>query len=172
MNRSYLFILLFLACLTAQAQTDTIYVVKRNGVEAHFAFKKAGTLAQMRNYPPAAFPVYSMTRTQHNRMRDLLYTFVEMESNFTQLQKTYFKQDSLFKIKEATLKEAYQTQELRATNFENSYQNLLSINSTLDTDLKKCEQLAKAEHKKKNRKSIVVGALAAAAGLLIGAVAF
>jgi hypothetical protein len=173
MLRSFSSIFLFLVCTVAAfAQTDTTYVIKRNGTEARFVFKKSANLTQVRNYSPVSFPVYTMTRAQHNRIRDLLYTFVEMENNFEMLKADYSAKDSVFSAKEASLTHAYQTQESRASNFENSYNKLLTINARLDENLKKCEQLAKTEHRKKNRKSAIVGVLSAAAGLLVGAAVF
>lgn len=169
MLRSYIFtFVFFVGTAVVYGQTDTIYIVTRKGVDAHFAFKKSANLTQVRNYSPTTFPVYSMTRSQHNRIRDLLYNFVFMETNYELLRKNFAEKDSVYQLKEATLTHAYQTQELRAKNFEDSYNNLLGINKTLDADLKKCEQLAKDEHNKGIRNLIIVGIAAGVLGFFIG----
>jgi hypothetical protein len=171
MLRTYIFIFIFFAgTAIVYGQTDTIYIVTRKGVDAHFAFKKSANLTQVRSYSPASFPVYSMTRSQHNRIRDLLYNFVFMETNYELLRKNFAEKDSVYQLKEATLTHAYQTQELRAKNFEDSYNNLLGINKTLDADLKKCEKLAKDEHKKRNRNTLKAGIVGVLVGFLVGAV--
>jgi hypothetical protein len=170
MKRFYIIITLLLAgTVITCAQTDTTYIITRNGVDARFTFKKSSSLSEIRNYTPLTFPVYSMTKNQHIRVRELLNHYVSMESEFDALRKNYNSKDSVFRAKETALMDAYQKQELRAKNFETSYNKLLTVNETLDKDLKKCEELAKGEHKKKNKKAIVVGLIAGVVGFLVGA---
>jgi hypothetical protein len=171
MRKFSFYILLLFASATACAQTDTTYVINRNSVDARFTFKKFSNVAELRNHIPPSFPIYSMSKNQYIRVRELLYHYVSMENQYEGLRTDYHAKDSIFRIKELTLTDAYQKQEARAKNFEESYNKLLSINDTMDKDLKKCEELAQGEHRKKNKKTVVVGILAAAAGFLIGAVA-
>jgi hypothetical protein len=173
MAKFYCSIFVFLlGAISAQAQTDTTYTIRRFGVDASFTFKKSMNPRQMGNFPPGSFPVYSMTSAQYKRMRDLLINFVAEENNYGSLLKNYSKQDSLFKAKESAWIDVTQKEELRARNFEDGYYKSLAVNKILDEDLKKCEQLAKGEHKKHKRKSVVVGVAAAVAGFVLGAVAF
>jgi hypothetical protein len=76
--------------------------------------------------------------------------------------------DSVHSSKENTLARELKLQEDRATNFQASYNSLLSVNTQLNDQLKKTEQLAVKEHRKRKLDSIIVGVLVLSAGIIIG----
>jgi hypothetical protein len=74
----------------------------------------------------------------------------------------------LFAIKEKTLAQSVKLEEQRASNFQTSYNSLLGVNAQLNDQVKKAEQLAIHEHKKKRLNSFLLGVLAFSAGVVIG----
>jgi hypothetical protein len=172
MKHTIAFLLSFLlTCLIASialGQSDSTFSVMRNGAEAKFPFKKFTTAEQFKSVSNTALPMYSFNRAQYVRIKSLLSNFTQLESDYKVLLINRDKKDSIGLIKEKTLTEGFKLQEERAKNFESSYNSLLKVNAQLDEQLKKAEQLAIHEHRKKNLRSILVGVLAFSAGVVIG----
>jgi len=150
------------------AQTDSTFSVMRNGVEAKFPFTKF-TRAEQFKTVHASLPLYSFNQTQYNRIKALLINFAQLENECKLLQANHHDADSVYKFKEKVLTENAKLEQERAKNFETSYHQLLGINGELNDQLKVAEQLAIREHRKRNLKTILVGALALSAGVVIGA---
>ena len=160
---------LTVACaITASAQADSTFSIMRSGHEAKFPFIKFTKSEQLSTFPNSSLPIYAFDKTQYSRIKGLLYNFALIENDYKQMLIVRDKKDSVATLKERTLTESFKLQEERAKNFEASYNSLLSVNKQLNDQLKNAEQLAKAEHRKKKLKPILVGVLALSAGVIIG----
>jgi hypothetical protein len=169
-NTIVLWIAIFFCSLTENiyAQTDSTFSVLRNGVVAKFPFTKLTKPDQLRAIGSAQLPLYSFSQPQYNRIKTLLINFAQMETEYRLLLVNHDKKDSLYSIKEKALTESMKLESDRTKNFQNSYTSILKINSELNDQLKKTEQLAIHEHKKKKWNTILVAALALSAGVVVG----
>jgi len=165
---SVLFLVNCLSLSRAQSQVDSTFSVTRNGLEAKFPFKKFSKPEQLKTVPASLLPLYSFSAPQYVRIKSLLSSFVLMEGEYNQLLRNCHSIDSVHSSKENTLARELKLQEDRATNFQASYNSLLSVNTQLNDQLKKTEQLAVKEHRKRKLDSIIVGVLVLSAGIIIG----
>lgn len=152
----------------AEAQSDSTFSVLRNGIEAKFPFTKFTRLEQFGAIPSSTLPLYSFNKTQYTRVRSLLTHFTQMENDYQLLLTNHQQKDSLFAVKEKALTESVKLEGQRTMNFQTSYNALLGVNAQLNAQVKKAEQLAIHEHKKRKLNSILLGVLTFSAGVAIG----
>ncbi|HTH57083.1 MAG TPA: hypothetical protein VL728_13630 [Cyclobacteriaceae bacterium] len=157
----------FLATV-GSAQADSTFSVMRNGVEAKFPYTKWMKPEQFNMLKSSSLPLYSFNQVQYNRIKSLLTSFGQMENDYRLLLNNYREKEMVFSTKEKTLVDKAALEEERAKNFEASYNKVLAVNAQLNEQIKKTEQLAIREHKKRNMKTILIGALALSAGVVCG----
>lgn len=168
----YLWVCLLSLALSvnANAQSDTTYVLLRNGEEARFTFLKI-TEAGQYSRRELVFPQYSLSGRQLKRIIQLLERFVSIEADYEYLKKLQLEKDSITSLRASGMSDVLRKASLRADNFQNGYDKLLVINQQLDETLKKCEAVALTSQKRNRRLVLFTGIMAGAAGFLIGAIA-
>lgn len=165
-----LLVLLFVViyCSSVRAQTDSTFSLLRDGVEAKFQFLKLTKPEQFKTIGSSSLPLYSFNQGQYNRIKGLLVRFTQMEKEYYLLLNNYHEKDLISATKEKAMIEEALLQEQRAKNFETSYNTLLGVNAQLNDQVKKAEQLAIREHKKRKLNSLLFGVVALSAGVAMG----
>jgi len=153
---------------TVLSQVDSTFSVVRNGVEAKFSFTKFAKPEQLRTVANTTFPLYSFNKAQYTRIKGLLINFAHLENDYQLRIANQHEKDSIAGLKENALVENAKLEQERAKNFQASYNSLLSVNTQLNDQVKKAEHLAVSEHRKRKLNSILLGALAFSAGVVIG----
>jgi hypothetical protein len=148
-----------LTSVGAYAQTDSSFVLVRNGETATFPFHVITENKQLANSSKLHFPVYGFSAAQVNRMRELLNLFVKNESDFDKLQLNNQQKDSVYKAKVGLYIEMDSIQELRLNNYQLAYQSALNINDQLNIQLNSCEKTALTQNRKQKIKSLLLGIL-------------
>lgn len=151
--------------INANAQTDTTYHLIRKGEDAGFVFRKTASTGKAGNSQ------YAMNSKQFKRMVLLLEQFVAMEANYELLKAIHEEKDSIHASRESAFRDALKNQDLRAGNFQISYEKVLDVNQKLDQTLKNCEDIVRTQTKRNKRKIILTGFVSILAGFFTGAAA-
>ncbi len=171
--RNYFFILLlFLNFISffGIAQSDSL-VFERQGLKNVIELKKVKSLEQLKTIAGLGFPVYAISEKELMRLKNIINTYIKLESEYDKLKINFNQKDSIHTKKANLFLEIDSLQRMRASNYEQAYVSLIKVNEQLNNQLIHCEKLTKKERRKGKLSAALFGILGGlSAGLMISLV--
>src|SRR5882724_9573198 len=118
--------------LPAFGQMDSVVVLRRNGIDTKFTYRKYRTRSELQE---VKFPHFGTARSNISRISALLVEFTQMETQYNGLVKAQHDLDSLHLVKETKLAETITLEKERADNFAKANKDLTAQYNALDGTL-------------------------------------